>query len=72
MCGSMVDIQSATAGIRRRKKEEREKKKEETSNHMAKYNVHNKLKRSIWTHRWIEQRENTEHITFTASLQSEK
>jgi len=30
MCGSMVDIQSATAEIRRRKKNE-EKKKEETT-----------------------------------------
>jgi len=29
MCGSMVDIQSATAEIRRGKKEERRKKKEE-------------------------------------------
>jgi len=29
MCGSIVDIQSATAEIRRGKKEERKKKKEE-------------------------------------------
>jgi len=35
MCGSMVDIQSATAKIRRGKKEER--KKEETTG--QKYNV---------------------------------
>jgi len=30
MCGSMADIQSATAEIRRGKKEERRKKKETT------------------------------------------
>jgi len=29
MCGSIVDIESATAEIRRGKKEERKKKKEE-------------------------------------------
>jgi len=34
MCGSMVDIQSPTAEIRRRKK--RKKKKEEERNHRAK------------------------------------
>jgi len=31
MCGSMADIQSATAEIRRGKKEERRKKEEETT-----------------------------------------
>jgi len=36
MYGSMVDIQSATAEIRRGKKEERKKKEEETR---QKYNV---------------------------------
>jgi len=35
MCGSMADIQSATAEIRRGKKEERNKKKETTG---QKYN----------------------------------
>ena len=35
MCGSMVDIQSATAEIRRGKKEEKRKKER---NHRAKYN----------------------------------
>jgi len=35
MCGSVVDIQSATVEIRRGKKEERKKKKEER-NHMTK------------------------------------
>jgi len=34
MCGSMVDIQSPTAEIRRGKKEERNKKQD--SNHWAK------------------------------------
>jgi len=36
MCGSMADIQSVTAEIRRGKKEERKKKEEETTGH--KYN----------------------------------
>jgi len=36
MCASMVDIQSATAEIRRGKKERRKKKKEETTG--QKYN----------------------------------
>jgi len=35
MCGSMADIQSATAEIRRGKKE-RKKEKEEERNHRAK------------------------------------
>jgi len=35
MCGSMVNIQSPTAEIRRGKKEERKKKKEDR-NHRAK------------------------------------
>jgi len=38
MCGSMVDIQSATAEIRRGKNQERKKKEEETG---QKYNVRN-------------------------------
>jgi len=37
MCGSMVDIQSATAENRRGKKDEMKKKKEETT--AVKYNV---------------------------------
>jgi len=39
MCGSMVNIQSATAEIRRSKKEERRKKKEEKETTGRKYNV---------------------------------
>jgi len=37
MCGSMVDIQSPTAKIRRGKKKKK-KEEEEDSNHRAKYN----------------------------------
>jgi len=37
MCGSMADIRSATAEIRRGKKE-RKKKEEEERNHREKYN----------------------------------
>jgi len=37
MCGSTVDIQSATAEIRREKKKEKKKKTEETTG--QKYNV---------------------------------
>jgi len=35
MCGSMADIQSATAEIRRAKKEERKKKKPQDENIMV-------------------------------------
>jgi len=35
MCGSMVDIQSVTAEIRRKKKKERKKKKAQGKNIMA-------------------------------------
>jgi len=38
MCGSMVDIQSATAEIRQGKEEDRKKNKKETTG--QKYNVH--------------------------------
>jgi len=36
MCGSMVDIQSTAAEIRRGKKRRKKKKKEEDRNHRAK------------------------------------
>jgi len=36
MCGSMVDIQSPTAEIRRGKKRKKERKKKKERNHRAK------------------------------------
>ena len=50
MCGSMADIQSPTAEIRRRKKEDKKKKKLQDQNIMVCPNTlgdHNKLSRSV-------------------------
>jgi len=38
MCGSMADIQSATAKIRRGKKERKKEEEDRKRNHRAKYN----------------------------------
>jgi len=50
MCGSMVDIQSATAAIRWRKKEERKKQDKNTMSASVTQGGHNEWLFACWQH----------------------